>query len=50
MRCRRLRGWDREEYLAVRDEAIDDFLVAGRRLFDMLDALGGVGLGQRQCS
>ena len=37
MRYRRLRGRDREEYLAARDEAIDDFLVAGRRLFDMLD-------------
>lgn len=37
MRYRRLRGRDREEYLEARDEAIDDFLVAGRRLFDMLD-------------
>lgn len=38
MRYRRLRGRDRERYLEARDEAIDDFLVAGRRLFEMLDA------------
>ena len=37
MRYRRLRGRDREEYLAGRDEGIEDSLVAGRRLFDMLD-------------
>ena len=37
MQYRRLRGRDREEYLEARDEAIDDFLVAGRRLFDILD-------------
>lgn len=41
MRYRELRGRDRDEYMAAQDEAIDDFLVAGRRLFDMLD--GEVG-------
>lgn len=38
MRNRKLRGRDRERYLEARDEAIDDFLVAGRRRFDMLGA------------